>query len=164
LLIVPSATHVQDSAIATLQRYVQSGGKLVLLGESSLRFDEYGRQRDPNLLAFLQEAPRIDGEQTGVPLAQRLEALMDSAGIRRPIVCRSVDGKVPWGVHCVSAREGATRLVHVINLAKEARTVSLWVGGQAAGAALDLWRNEKANVRQMTLQPYEMRLISISEN
>jgi beta-galactosidase len=32
LLIVPSATHVKDSAIAALQRYLKSGGKLTLLG------------------------------------------------------------------------------------------------------------------------------------
>jgi hypothetical protein len=129
-----------------------------------LLFDEYGRQRDLNQLAFLKEAPRIGGEQTGMVLAQRLEALMDAAGIKRPIVCRSVDGKVPWGVHCVSARDGATRLVHVINLAKEARTVSLWAGGRAVGVALDLWRKEQIDVRQMTLQPYGMWLISIPEN
>jgi hypothetical protein len=61
----------------------------------------------------------------------------------------------------VSVKRGEATLVHVVNLAKDARTVSLWAGDQAVGEALDLWRNEKTSVRRMTLQPYEMRLLSI---
>jgi beta-galactosidase len=161
LLIVPSATHVKDSAMAALKRYVQSGGKVVLLGESSLLLDEYGRERDKDMLAFLKDAPHIGAEETAETMASRLEALIGSAGIKRPVVCRSAEGKVPWGVHCVSVKRGEATLVHVVNLAKDARTVSLWAGDQAVGEALDLWRNEKTSVRRMTLQPYEMRLLSI---
>ncbi|OUS67835.1 hypothetical protein B1748_35460 [Paenibacillus sp. MY03] len=43
-LFIPNAKHVQASTFAALKPFVENGGKLVIIGEQSLTYDEYDRQ------------------------------------------------------------------------------------------------------------------------
>jgi beta-galactosidase len=162
LLIVPGATHVSDRAVDQLKRYAGQGGTVVLLGEKCLAFDQYSQERPGSLLAFVQNAPRVKAEEPVEEIGNQLESLAGQADLQRPVVCRGGDGKIPWGVQCVSARTNGALLVHLINVGKNEKTVLLFSGGKPVGETFDLLRNEKAGAGKISLQPYEMRLLSVA--
>jgi len=53
LVIVPSASHLDDKMMAEIKKYVENGGKLLLTGEESFYYDEYKHPRDKELIDYL---------------------------------------------------------------------------------------------------------------
>jgi len=135
---------------------------MVLLGGKCLAFDEYAQERDGSLLSFLKDAPRIKAEDSVEAIGDQLESLAGQAGLKRPVVCRTSDGRIAWGIHYVSAKANRAYLVYLINLGREAKTVSLFSDDKSLGKAVDLFSNEKNSSAEFVLKPYEMRLLSIA--
>jgi beta-galactosidase len=161
VLIVPSATHVSDDTIVQLKRYVESGGTIVVFGGDALAYDEHGHLRDTNVLTFLDNAVRINLNETVESIATRLESLFKETSFGRRIVCRDQDGKIPWGVHYVSVKQGENLLVYMVNVGKESKTVSLSSGGKTVETMFDLFNNRMINVEKIRLEPYDMKFLSV---
>jgi len=45
LIVVPNVTHIEDTVVAAIRDFANSGGTVILTGDS-FRFDEYGKSRD----------------------------------------------------------------------------------------------------------------------
>lgn len=53
LVVVPSASHLDDRMMNEIKKYVDNGGKLLITGEESFYYDEYKHKRDQKLVDYL---------------------------------------------------------------------------------------------------------------
>lgn len=67
--IIPHVVTVRDNTFDAIEKYVENGGKLMVLGKDSLSKDEYGRDRDADKVAkLLSKAEVIDINIIGTDL------------------------------------------------------------------------------------------------
>ena len=112
-LVLPHTTHVLDSTVAALERFVKKGGKLVLLGQENLTRDEYHCARPlPAALAKIEPT-----DVRGLP--DVLKALP------RMTLVNAGTGQPAWGVEFRTVHCGDHWLVPMINLLPKAQTVKL---------------------------------------
>jgi len=145
-LVLPAATHVPDEAFAGLERFVQEGGKLLVVGRDNLRFDRFSRERDPArvraLLAGAMVLPEDDArtaaaagpQQAGAQrrLHARLVEIVDRLGLEPGWRLAGERGQAPWGVEFRTARLGNRRLLNAVNYLKRPRRVMLVADGKPA--------------------------------
>ena len=122
LLVIPAAKHVPEDVVARIREYHQRGGRLAVIGNESLRCDEYGNERTPP--DFLKEDLHLAGS-TPEEYAPQLDKLLDEAGIQRPVRVVGKDGKPVWGVELRTAQKGRKHVVYLINVNKQAVEIML---------------------------------------
>jgi hypothetical protein len=156
-IIVPAATHVTDATVTALHEFVARGGKVVLVGDNCLKFNEYHVARelpmDLKQSATLKLAP--EEAQTAVALRD----LMMGAGVKLQALTDVTSGKDAWGVEYRVVPHANARLVPMINLTTEEKTVSLQ---GVEGEAMDLISGSKTNVNRISLKPMQYLLLRIT--
>lgn len=124
LLIVPLATHIKEDTFQAIIRYVKEGGKVLVIGDSSFNFDEYGRKR--NASSFFKErnvklisvAPRQD-------YLEIFNEEFDKEGISRPVQVIGDNDQKIWGVELRSVKVKDGHITYLINLTKKEIKVKL---------------------------------------
>jgi hypothetical protein len=137
LLIVPAASHVPDAVIEALKRFSARGGKVLLLGDESLRHDDAGRERPAS---GYETWPRAEAKA----LWEKLAAIAPA-------------GVVPvraWGVEARSVAFGGRRLVNLCNYGRASATVTLPAAGR------DVLRGADVGP-QVVVEPLTPRLIAL---
>ncbi|MFA6241248.1 MAG: beta-galactosidase, partial [Candidatus Hydrogenedentales bacterium] len=125
LVIVPSASHVPQPVFEAFQRYLDSGGTLIVTSDS-FGFDEYARPRSTRLAASDPTHLRV---YTG-PLSARayreiLDGALDMTGADRPVRVEGPHGEALWGVNLRAAKHEGNLLVSLVNLTREPKTICL---------------------------------------
>ena len=65
-LVVPHVITVKDSTFEAIEKFVNNGGKMIVLGKDSLSKDEYGYDRDAaRVAALLKKAEIVDTVNSG---------------------------------------------------------------------------------------------------
>lgn len=159
------ATHVEDATVAALQKYVAGGGKVIVVGESNLAFDQYHRKREqipgelagaPSIFTVNASAPDKIGSANS-DKQQALFNLLTQQGIPPVELRDTATGKLAWDVeYRVVPYQGKT-LVPMINFGKKSVTVK---GPSSAGQnAIDLLTGETVSGDEpVTLEPMVPRL------
>jgi hypothetical protein len=153
-LLVPNASHVLATTPAALARFVRSGGKILLAGKDSLRWDEYHRplpQADWHCQSI--ELKGSD-EASAAVLRQALNSL-DFADLRDTATL-----KPAWGVEFRVVRHGNTTLVPLINFNKETKTLQL--SAWAKHRAVDLLTGQPVDLNVIRAEPMLPRLLQIN--
>jgi hypothetical protein len=142
-VILPHATHVLDSTVAALDRFVQKGGTLILVGQKNLGHDEYHRTRtQPPALAKITatEVKELPGILKALPQV----TLMD------------IETHQPaWGVEFRAVPYRNHRLVPMVNLLPRPITVQL----STPGPTLDLITGRTIDPARISLAPMECLLL-----
>lgn len=142
-VILPHATHVLDSTVAALNRFVEKGGHLILVGPDNLAYDEYHRSRSlPSALAKRSPTPvkNLPGVLKTLP---RMTLL--NADTRRPA----------WGVEFRVVAYQDQYLVPLTNLLSKPQIVVLPVKGKVT----DLITGNVLDPAGITLAPMECMLL-----
>jgi len=125
LLLLPAATHATEAAVRGIAQFVRRGGRLFVLGEEALRYDEYGRARplEP-WAALLKDAGRQDADTRALRAA--LWDLLEGVNARPALaLVEAATGELAWGVEWWVAEQEGGRLVNAVNLTTETVTVRL---------------------------------------
>jgi hypothetical protein len=152
-LLVPNATHVLPSTPAAVAAFAKSGGGVLLVGKESLGRDEYDRPLNRTMdyptmeLAENEPATADTLRQRLAPL--KLNDLRDTA-----------NGKPSWGVEFRIVPFSKVKLVPLINLNADAKTVQL--PGWAQKEGLDLLSGETVRLNTISVKPMVPRLLQIS--
>jgi hypothetical protein len=153
-LVVPNATHVLPTTPAAVAAFAKSGGKVLLIGKESLRHDEYDR---PLNRAIDYPTMELAGNEpaTAAALRQRL------APLQLNDLRDATTGKPAWGVEFRVVQFGRVKLVPLINLNAEAKTVKL--PGWAKKQGLDLLSGENVELNAISAETMVPRLLQIGK-
>ena len=162
-LIIADASHVSQSTLDWLRKYVKGGGKLLVIGKNALKNNEYGKPNSSSQLEFLSVADRLDIVAPPVLLGQ-IEALMSKTGVNRPIRCIDKTSKeTAHGVLCRSVEYKGGHLICLINVAAVPKEVTLELNGKPVTTALDLFENAVEKVKSIKIEPLETMLFQITK-
>jgi hypothetical protein len=161
-LIIADASHVNDVTIDWLSAYVKKGGKLLIIGNNALKYNEYGKLTYPSKIQFLNRADKLEVASTRVLLHQ-IESLMKKTKVKRSIRCFDKDlrKQTALGILCRSTEFEGGHLVCLINVGANPKEVFLEHDGKIIEKALDLFENKSESVRSIKIKPLEIRLIKI---
>ena len=152
-LLVPNATHVLPSTPAAVAAFAKSGGKVLLAGKESLRHDEYDRPLNQAMDYPVMELAANE-PATAAALRQRL------APLQLNDLRDATTGQPAWGVEFRVVRFGKVKLVPIINVTTEAKTVRFL--GWAKQQGLDLLSGENVDLNAISTESMVPRLLQIS--
>ncbi|NLX04924.1 MAG: hypothetical protein GXY33_07255 [Phycisphaerae bacterium] len=155
LIVLPRTTHVWDSTVEALARFVEKGGTIIAAGDDCLRFDEYNRRRE--LPAGLQAMERIAVGEDDRSVAEPLRAQLVQKGLLPAELVDVQTGKAVWGVEYRCVAEGKGLLIPMINMLKGSQTVRLNVVGEG----VDLIARQPVSLGRIELQPMVPVLLRI---
>jgi len=151
-IILPQATHVQDTTVVALEKFVATGGRVLMVGADCLGWDEYHRPRQrPQELGTIAQIEATDEQH----LLTSLHPVLADGGLELTAVRNADDKAFAWGVEyrTVPYREGL--LVPLISFLRHPQVVRL----SLEGAATDLLSNEPVSLDRIRLNPMQPRLL-----
>ena len=143
---MPFARFASDKVVENIEKFIDRGGAVILLGPDSLTLDPWGRKRNGLRL----EGPnvhRIKGYQSSEEQEAKPGGKADDAGkyylyefmkvVEEVVPSAEVgivgeDGLPSWGVETRTVLLGADRLVYAVNVSPDPIRVSLLVDGGSA--------------------------------
>lgn len=127
LIVVPQATHIANQAYQGLQRYAESGGRIVAVGTECLRRDEYDmpyNTKDPIPISASFPAALSSRE-----LWEAFEAQLRNGGIHRPVNVTDNQGQPVWGVEYLTALHENRFIVNLVNHTRWTKNVTIRAPG-----------------------------------
>jgi len=152
-IFIPHATHVHDTTVAALEKFVADGGRVVMAGNDSLVWDEYERQR--TLPPALGTASQIDPTADEQQMRTNLRSVLAGGGLKLTTLRNVGDGELAWGVEYRVVPYQGCVLVPMINFLQQPQIVRL----SLQGSATDLLSDEAVDLDQIRLQPMQPRLL-----
>jgi Beta-galactosidase len=143
LLIIPDARYVNKRVVAKIRQYRKKGGKIAILGQDSLKYDEYGNARD--ISDFLKDKSLYLKGSTPEEYSPQLDTLMDQVGIERPIRILDDKGNNAWGVEMRVVEKAEKRIFYLINLNKQDVKITLKMKNPP-NKAVDLINRKKIDI------------------
>ena len=155
-IIVPHAMAVRQSTVEGLQRYADSGARLMFYGDSNLTRDEYWRPRE--VPAAFADAIRIPVQDSAQLLSSRLLETFAANGLSRIDLRTATTGEPAWGVEYRVVPYGeSAALVSLVNVLNHAVSVEL----DLAGKAIDLISGDRRELGRIALSPMECLLLEV---
>lgn len=154
-IIVPRATHVTSAALAGLEKFTKRGGKVLLVGEECLGWDEYHQPR--TLSASLQNARQIEATADERAMMAILKPALAAGGLVSTSLTEAATGSDVWQVEYRVVQDNAAKLVPMISYATGLRTLKLGLSGKA----VDLLTGVKTNPEKITLAPMVPVLLQV---
>jgi len=162
-LIIADASHVRQNTLGWLNTYVKGGGKLLIIGDNALKYNEYGRAHRSTQLDFMSHADKLAVAAPQILLGN-IEAQMTKTTVRRDIRCiDNTNKQTVFGVMCRSVENKGGYLVCLINLASDQKEVSIELNGKGVNNAVSLFENKTEKIRTITMDPLSTRLFHISK-
>ena len=155
LIIIPMATHVEEVTVWGLSRYVENGGKLVLLGEGCLQMSEHNRPNDVQLPVETGRVMQMPSGQGAFVLRKALLKYLPPLSIYPS----SGGDSLAWGIEWLEARDGERRIINAVNLLRSEIAIK-WSGMDLVNAT-DLITGQKIG-EEMVIRPLDPLLIEIN--
>jgi len=127
VVIIPWVTHVSDRVLSGLQRFIDGGGKVVMVGQCFGQ-DEYGQPRKKVHLP----AEHFELPETAQEVFKWAESRLSNWGVVRRVTLHTTDGEPAWGVEYLATRQNGQWLVNLSNYRKQAQRVQILLGRQPA--------------------------------
>lgn len=154
-IVLPHATHVRQSTVDALARFVAGGGHVLYLGGNCLAWDEYHQPRIlPNILA---SAPTIAATTGDQPLADALRPALAVDGMQTSLL-QDQKGVPAFGIEYRLVKNPGGYLLPMTNLLSMVQVVKL----PGTGTAKDLLNNETVELSAIKLAPMQPRLLLIA--
>jgi beta-galactosidase len=162
-LIIPDDSYVSLATLEWLHNYKKGGGKLLVIGNNALKFNEHGDPYSTQQLEFMSGVDRFD-PVAPTDLLGKLEEYMTKTEVKRAIRCTESTGKqTAYGVLCRAVEYEGGHLVCLINVAASPREVSLDLNGKPVKSAVDLFDNKSVKTKTINIQPLTVRLFKVSK-
>ena len=165
LLMIPRLHHVKEATLQKIKKFVDDGGKVVIYGTDSLRYNEYNKLHDETLVKSIYDKAYVinmgstwdDTRIVDTPYETVTKAIRD-CGLSRVRVMDAKTGKQAQKVGYEMTRYNGKLLMSVFNNTLETKTVYLETD---AGKLTNLKerRSESTLDDVFTLEPYQAVLI-----
>ncbi len=146
-IILPRASHVFKSTIKGLQAYTEKGGKLLLVDQDNLRWDEYHREHALPVGFLAQKVLK----------PQDIKAILVAGGIKTVELKDTKTNKPAWGIEYRVVPQAGRFLVPMINHLPIPQTVTLNLKGRST----DLLAENFIELNQIRLEPMEPILLEV---
>ncbi len=173
LLLIPGAKYASEDTVAKIREFHRMGGRLLIVDKESLKYDEYGNERDmaeflpkPMLSGSTPEtySPQLDYLTGSTPeeYAPQIDKAIEELGIRRPVRAMNREGEIAWGVELRIAEHQGKYVVYLVNVNVDAVEVQLRTT-QPIKAARNLITGRVIDLKgTWTLPPLEPMLVELT--
>ena len=173
LLVIPGTTHILPGTLSAIKNYVDNGGKIVVIGKDSLRFDDFNQLNDRETVDYiLSKATIIDSNVlssgAAIELPENYDEIMtkeyENAGLMNVVLKDAETGEKIEGVEWISNKLNGKTVINPFNYDREnKKTVEIWINGEKVDNFKDL-KGGKTYGGTITLEPQEPYLIEIGGN
>ncbi|MBC8596420.1 beta-galactosidase [Qingrenia yutianensis] len=157
-LIIPEAVSVTDETYAKIKEFAENGGKIFVIGENSLKYNEYLKERNAD--EILQSAVVIPAyesktsEKTSVDgLFWPLKTFFESADLYDIAVLNSADGTPAENVEYICADYNGGKIINLCNYSDTEKEVYITDNGAEIEKTLNLISGNETG-KYITLLPY----------
>ncbi len=158
-IVLPQATHVAESTVKALGKFIASGGHVLMVGENNLAYDEYHRPR--KLADVFAKSAKLVPQKDELKTWQMLRDVLSQGGLQLCEILDTDSGQPVWGVEFRSVPVNGATLMPIINLDRQSRAVKLPV--KAGETTLDLLTGEQVEPHRLLLEPMVPRLLKIGQ-
>lgn len=167
LLLIPNATHTQQSTVRGIARFAAAGGRVVAVGDSLLTRDEHDRPLSAiarqQALAGAVRVATVDTSLVDSTLRRALLRQFDGFGTNRVQLLDAETHQLPAGVEwrAVWDATGSGRwVINVGNFTAQAKRISVVIDGRPRPAAIDLVSGTHYTGETYLVQPFTPLLLS----
>ncbi|MDR1284536.1 MAG: beta-galactosidase [Opitutaceae bacterium] len=161
-IALPQATHVKESTVTALEKFIHEGGQLITLGDGNLQQDEYARPRHLSE-KFARSGHSIvwkSAQTADDSMSASIEAILRRENITSLKICSNITGKRAWGIPHRTVKDGDTWLIALNNMKKAQESISIPVNGPLR----DILNDEQVDPSAVMLDPMRPRLLRTSSN
>ena len=157
-LIIPEAVSVTGKTYEAVKKFALGGGKIFVIGENSLKYDEYLKERNANEIlknaAFIPTYESETSEKTSVDgLFESLKAFFESADVYDVAVLNSEDNSAAENVEYICADFKGGKIINLCNYSDEAKEVYITGKDGEIQKFTNLMSGEETG-KTITLLPY----------
>lgn len=161
VLIVPALRYVKDSTFQKISDYLEDGGKVVVIGEASLKCNEYGKVRDVS--PVMDNASVITASELQNGDMSKLITAVQTAGLGNINVIDTAAGTAAKDIGFETAEYNGNRLINICNYSNAAKTVRIEVNSDPAEVWTEL-RSGRKTRGDIVLNPYEPVLLKETDD
>jgi hypothetical protein len=154
IILLPQATHVTDSTVDALLKFVSRGGKLVSFGSGNLSKDQYDRSRQ--IPAALCQAT-LDANDDEEAAQRQLLPILKSVGCYIPLYSHDT-GRQTYGVEYRRFNYDGKSYVSAINLMSQPQHINAMMPGP--GSIKDLLSGENLDESDIEMPPMQPRMLA----
>jgi len=163
ILVIPQIKYVEEKTYQAIKSFISKGGKVVLIGDDCLKYDETGmKERDTREIyngKSVEKLPLTFGRE----YFKFFDSLLDKVGIKREVKIRK-GGAPIWGIEARSVKKDGKLLFYVINLNTDPEEFKIETKTKNK-KFLNLITNEVIDLNKLvSLKPGEIILGIESEN
>lgn len=164
MVIVPKAGHIQADTLNRLKLYADNGGKIVVLGGDSLRFDEHNQSLSADIRGeLLGKSNVLDSISSADQLRGLLLPMFTALQLNRVMLYDAATGEPVKDVEWRSVKVNNTWLINIDNYSAQPKTVYVQIDNKAVtAAAAELIEGTTVNNAGLTLQPLKPVLLSLA--
>jgi len=161
VIFIPEAIHCMPETLGAIRRFINTGGKAVIIDESSLSRDHYDRDITDADRAFIMENStmlKISADYT-----ETIRTILTGAGLCAVTLRDSITDAPVYGVEWLSAIYKGKPLINLCNYEwGENKSISIFINNRPAGNAVELITGEAVNTAGFELPPFTPVLLSIN--
>lgn len=170
LLIIPECTNVYDSTFDAIKKFVSRGGKLVIVGEDSLRKNEFDMPRNQREVDKLYENAVIvktdttsrSDMTTAADLPETIKNVTDGMNLTNVKIVYKNDGLKVKNTEWLSTPYNGGYLVNMCRYKwGGADDIEIYIDGKKAEKIYDLRKNEYMDADNLKLEEYTPLFVRI---
>lgn len=167
LVAVPFAEYVKKDVVDALKTYIQNGGRLIILGENSLAYDENGSAHNAEDLSYIRSNASVipayaSGNYTYFDEEEfygTIEDAINELALTDVELIDNATGQSVRDVEYISADCAGGKLINICNYDWDNdKSVSLYIDGEKAETVHEL-RSGQTLSGDITLESYEPILV-----
>jgi len=161
IIFIPAAVHCMPETLSAVRKFIDSGGKAVIIDEKSLSKDHYDRDITNADRAFIMENSSV----LKVPsdYTDTIGNILTNAGLCTVTLKDSITNAPVRGVEWLSAVYKGKRLINLCSYEwGENKSISIFINNRPAGNAVELITGEAVNTAKIELPPFTPVLLLVN--
>ncbi|MBQ2614113.1 MAG: beta-galactosidase [Clostridia bacterium] len=146
-IIIPGSVSVRKDTLEQLNRFVQQGGELIILGDKALSLNEYGDKHSERLVSAVKsKAVCLTYEDAGTTIAgvskqtikKAITTLVQELKLDTVVVKDKATGETVTDADWITAEYDGAYIINLCGYTWEDREVEVYLNGQKVTASEDL--------------------------
>lgn len=170
LVIVPNTQYISSNQLNELKKYIQNGGKVLIMGTKSLKMDEKTIEHNKETVDYIyanSEVMEYAGTSGAMlkpaeeDLYEKVRSMLKDVNAYYVEVLDAETNKpVDYVEYNVGVHDGKV-LVNLVNYNKEDIKVNIYINSELVTKAKELRSDEEVDVNGITLEKYIPILLSV---